>query len=111
MYALYTSVHLPVIAIALNECTSKLESSSDTSAQGLYTQYEWQHMKAGCAHTYTHPLSICHAYPPCAYKTLSSTKKQLSPFAELNSAKHRARMNKYLVMYKWLSVLILVNVS
>ena len=73
MYGWYTSIHLPVIAITLNECTCKLESSLDTSALGLYTQYEWQHMKAGCAHTYTHPLSICHAYPPCAYKTLSSS--------------------------------------
>ena len=75
MYGLYTSMHLPVIAKTLNESTCKLESSSDTSAQGLDTQYEWQRMKVGCAHAYTHILfqSAMHIYPPCAYKGLSSS--------------------------------------
>ena len=76
MHGVYTSMHLLVIAITLTESTYKLESLSDTSAQGLCRQYKWQRMKTGCAHTYTHPLSICHAYPPCAYKTIP--KQQLS---------------------------------
>ena len=70
-------MHLPVIAIALNESTCKLESSSDTSPQGLYTQYEWKCMKAGCAHTCTHIhilfRFVMHIYPPRAYKILSSS--------------------------------------
>ena len=65
------------------------------------------------AYICTQPLSICHAYSPCAYKTRPKgadfkLSKKSHCWTEFCQA---LTMSKYLEIYRWLSVLVLVHVS